>query len=325
VAEVLSEAREVAIADGRHAPQPRVLQGCQRVRCALTGMALVLCLSLMALQARAETVFYPRAEADGDVRADYAVLLLRMALERSGENWQLAPSRVVMPQGRALLELAKDSRLVDIVWSGTSKEREETLLPIRIGIYKGLLGWRISLVRGGNAELLKNVKTLDDLKKFTAGQGLDWPDVDVLRVNGIKVDGSNRYENLFSMLQHDRLDFLPRSLVEVGAEADRYGKDGIVADRYLLIRYPYACYYFVNRKNLRLADAVAHGLEAAIADGSFDTLFYQYNGPMIERAELGKRVIIDLTNPGMPDATPYKRRELWYHMGDLEAFRAGHK
>ena len=46
----------------------------------------------------------------------------------------------------------------------TTREREERLQPIRIPIYKGLIGWRVNLLRQTDSQLLSHVRTLDDLK-----------------------------------------------------------------------------------------------------------------------------------------------------------------
>ncbi|WP_137937706.1 transporter substrate-binding domain-containing protein [Chitinivorax sp. B] len=280
-------------------------------------LALLFALLFICTAATGKTVYYQRSPTVDDARDVYPIQLLRLALDRSGGQYQLKPSAQAMLQGRALAELAV-GRGVDVVWAMTSKEREAALRPIRIPIFKGLIGWRIPLVRASQANLFKDIRNLEQLKSLTAGQGHDWPDTDILLGNGIAVERVARYQGLFRMLTLGRFDYFPRSMSEIWAEADEHAKDGIVVDRFVVIHYPTAFYYFVNQRNTELANAIQSGLEAAIADGSFDKLFYQFHADILKRSEIDKRTVIELYNPTLPEKTPLQRRELWLQLDDLK-------
>lgn len=68
----------------------------------------------------------------------------------------------------------------------------------------------------------------------------------------------------------------------------------------------------VNRKNTRLANDIREGLEKAIADGSFDKLFWQDYGDRLRKAHLETRTVIELKNPLLTPDTPVNRPELRY-------------
>ena len=85
----------------------------------------------------------------------------------------------------------------------------------------------------------------------------------------------------------------------------------------MLLHYPAAIYFFVNKKDAALASAIEAGLHKAMADGSFDTLFYERFGDVIKRANLRGRVAIALTNPLLPAATPLGRKALWLDVANL--------
>jgi hypothetical protein len=119
------------------------------------------------------------------------------------------------------------------------------------------------------------------------------------------------------MLANGHFDYFPRSLAEIWAEADAHRAENLIVDQHIVIRYPSAFYYFVNRNDQALADAVRKGLEAAIADGSFDRLFYQQHAALIARANLANRTLIDIKNPLLPPETPLNRPELWFRLEDL--------
>ncbi len=215
-----------------------------------------------------------------------------------------------MEQSRALAELELD-RSVDVVWTMTSAERETRLLPIRIGIDKGLMGWRIALLAKGQEQLLTPVKNLQDLQGFRAGQGHDWPDRRILENSNLPVITSSSYHSLFLMLAAGRFDYFPRSLLEIDEELKSHQQLDLVADPNLLLHYPTVSYFFVAPDNQKLADTISRGLEQSLADGSFDQLFYRYYGEILRRANIAQRRIIELSNPLLPSATPLNRTELW--------------
>ena len=88
-------------------------------------------------------------------------------------------------------------------------------MPIRIPIYRGLIGWRIPLVSAANKDLLASVRTLDDLRRLRFGQRQDWADTPILRANGLEPQeliatiSSRLVVNKASMkMQHGRIQSL---------------------------------------------------------------------------------------------------------------------
>ena len=242
------------------------------------------------------------------------VELLRQALARSGDDYSLKPSHRPMTQSRAEQALEQNDGTVQVMWTMTTRLREENLLPIRIPIYKGLIGWRIPLVRREDKHWLANVSSLADLKPLRFGQRADWPDTRILRDNGLQVITSQSYDSLFRMLDAGRFDLFPREVVVVWQEQTRSAQEGLEleVDEHLVIHYPTAFYFFTSRARADLGTAIEQGLEAMIADGSFDALFQQHHGATLQRAAMRKRKVIELQNPDLPPHTPFQRKELWY-------------
>lgn len=269
---------------------------------------IAVCSVLVGLTATGATldVRYPQQEADGA----YPVKVLALALSKSGIPYTLAPMPYQMPQGRALKQLAQGIDL-NVVWSITSKEREQDLLPVRIPIDKGLYGWRIFLVNKEAVDQYSAIQSLGDLKALKAGQGHDWPDTAILRANGLPVEVSPRYDSLFRMLKSKRFDYFP--LLGAGnlGEADRYADTGLVVEPRVLLHYPTAFYFFVSKNNPQLAAILERGINAAIKDGSFERLFQQTYGDVMRRANLTGRTTLRLTNPLLPAKIPLQRKELW--------------
>jgi membrane-bound lytic murein transglycosylase MltF len=177
-----------------------------------------------------------------------------------------------------------------------------------------LIGWRIALVRAEQQHQFDQVKKLADLQRFRAVQGHDWPDLDVLRHNGLPTHFVSSYESLFSTVATGRVDYLPLSLIEAWPVSKL--RPALTVDSNIVLHYPAAIYYFVNPRNTALAEEVRRGLEASIADGSFDKLFYRHFAAAIKLARLEHRRVIELRNPLLPAATPLERKELWFKYDD---------
>lgn len=272
---------------------------------------LLLCLLTPAVANESNLVRYPR-RADGDeFRSLYALAQLQLALDKAGSALRLQPSRYSMEQERALVNL-EHNRHLDVAWSMTSVEREQRLLPVRIPLDKGLFGWRIALLPSDRTHLLKGVEDIQDLRQFIAGQGHDWPDTQILRSHGLPIKVSSSYGSLFRMLQAQRFDYFPRSVLEIWDELEHPRGKHLRIDENLLIRYPTALYFFVSKQRPDLAQTLQKGMEIALADGSFDHLFDQHFAVPLARAQLTQRTVIELTNPLLPAATPLQRGELWF-------------
>lgn len=278
-------------------------------RCVL----FLLCFAALATSA-GERLVYP-LHSNGEDPEAYVVELLRLALAHSGDDYQLEPSLEPMPQSRAQLSLERNDGRVQLMWTMTTREREADLLPIRIPIYKGLISWRVFLVRADQRDLLAGVTRREQLEALRMGQRHDWPDTDILRANGFTVVTTPGYENLFRMLDAGRFELFPREVVVAWDEQRRAEADGLhlAVDDHLVLHYPTAFYFFTSRQRPELAAAIQRGLEAAIADGSFEHLFQRYHGETLRRARMERRRVIELVNPDLPEGTPIERDELWYH------------
>jgi hypothetical protein len=272
---------------------------------------LLIAILAAPLPAAAEVVVrVPRPESGPDERSVYARRMLELALQRAYITYRVEQNPVRMLQGRALLRL-QNGEDIDVVSTMTTAEREATHLAIRIPIDKGLIGWRLLLINKSQADRMKSVRTIDDLKLMTGGQGTDWPDTTILRANGLNVYGTTNYDALFSMLESDRIDYFPRSVTEIWNEIDAY-RQRLAVEPALVLRYQSAIYFFVRKGNTRLATDIAEGLEKMIADGSFDREFHEYYGEMIRKSGLRGRRVFDLANPLMPKDMPLSRKNLWF-------------
>lgn len=268
-----------------------------------------------AIGAGLTVVTYPAFEVASDQRYLDLLEILQTALERTTPEFgpfELKASDTAMNEPRYLLQL-KHGQSINIAWSSTSREKETDLLPLRIPLRKGILGYRIAFVAKQNQAKIDQVQNLEDLKKLTLGQGTGWGDVKLYEANGIRVKTAP-YDNLFRMVSLERFDLFPRGISEVGPEFTTYSKDNpnLAIEQNLLIYYPWPYYFFFNRADTALKNRIESGIRTMMADGSFDALFKKYNGKAIAEAKLKNRRIIKIHNQLLPKETPLQDKSLWF-------------
>lgn len=283
-----------------------------------TWLTLPFLLTARPLQAQpGEPVRLPRHITTPDPQLHYVRRVVDLALARANSKLEIRPIDLDMPQGRTLMELAAGRGSIDLMWTMTDIQREASgLLPVRIPIDRGLLGWRLLLVRRGELAQWRRVRTLDDLRWRVAGQGHDWPDTTILRANGLQVGTSSGYEALFRMLAAGRIDYFPRSILEVDAEMTGGHRAGLAIVPGLMLQYPAAAYLFVSPARPDLAAELRTGLEAAVADGSLQRLHREFYGAVIKAHPVSPGRVLRLSNPLLPPETPLQRRELWLQPGE---------
>lgn len=265
-------------------------------------------------------------QSDFDVSHNYFVTLLQMMLDNTASEYgQSNVTHVVrMEQGRAFYEL-KRGKIIDVYWAGTSIDREEEFTAIRIPLLKGLLGYRLSIIREDSQSNFQSIKNLKDLKKYTACQGRHWPDSDILENAGIDVRRGPIYELMFGQLAAGRCDFFPRGIHEGGPELtarrDKYPNLRLFSDT--IVYYPFPMYFFVRKGNIDLAERLELGLERAIDSGEFDLLLEKHpiTSKLFPLTQWGEKNIIAIRNPLLPRDTPITNSRYWVRPDDLKVSR----
>jgi len=270
---------------------------------------LLFCLTIFSGANKAKDVVLPGTYNEG-----YFVTILSHALSYTpNKNYRLRFFGPDIPRLR-ILKLISENEGIDVTAAGATVERENILLPIRFPLLKGLLGWRISLVLSKNKTLFLDNPSIEEFKSLVPGQKFSWSDIRVLESNGINVAKGNSYESLFDMLEEDRFDYFPRSVIEIGLEYEKNKERGIEVEQNVLIHYPTAFYFYVNKENIELANDISMGLEQSLKDGSFEKLFMENYGHIIKKVQSENRKVYHLSNPFLPEKTPLHRKNLWLEL-----------
>lgn len=257
-------------------------------------------------------VVYLKPEYDNNKLSQYPIDVLKLALEKTGVNYQLMESSTRYTQQRAFQRL--DQNLdINVMWSMTSSEREAAFLPIRIPLVKGLIGWRLLLTRRDSEFFKTDIDSINDLRKFRPVQGQDWPDTRILQANGFDLFTVNDFRQAVTALSQQEADVFPRSVLEVTSELNNLDRSlGLVLKPRLGLRYPVAMYLFVRKNDKGLAKLLESGLRRALEDGSFNALFEETFRTELAVLRNGETKFFQLSNPYMPALTPVSERNLWF-------------
>lgn len=271
------------------------------------GILVVVAMAAPLKAAETKTV---TTNMKSNVQTDYMNGLLRLALSYSDKNYAFSTTTEVYSRPR-VVESVK-SGVISVMWGGTSEEMERDFIPIRIDAYRGLMNHRLFFIRQGDQARFDNIKTLDDLKQIRLGQGRSWQDASILESAGLNVVKTTKKPSLYHMLDGGRFDAFPRGANEVWTELSAFPDLKLTVEKNLVLIYPLPTYFFVTHKDPALAKDIESGLESAIKDGAFNKYFY--GSPEVqealEKADLGNRRAIRITNPYLPKATPLDRKEL---------------
>src|SRR5690606_4031780 len=135
----------------------------------------------------------------------------------------------------------------------TNQEMEDKLLPVRIPLYKGLLGHRIFIIHPNNQAKFDRVQTFEDLRTITFGQGNTWADTQILESNELTVVKVNKYPSLFYMVDGGRFDAFPRGVQEPWGEIAQRPELELTVEKRLMLVYRMPFYLFVGKDDRQLA------------------------------------------------------------------------
>lgn len=204
----------------------------------------------------------------------YFYHLLALALHKTDAQWGIARIKQLpyrLEDKRLRSSLMKGA--VDVLWSPTSAEFEQEMLPIKISLLKDLNNYRLLLIRKNEQPRFSAIRTLDDLRQLRGGMSSQWIDAKVMKHNSLPLVEAVGYGKLFKMLAAKRFDYFSRGLYQIQSEVNFYPELELQIEQELMLSYQNPVYFFVNKNNPALAERLQAGLDIAQRDGSFDQLF----------------------------------------------------
>jgi hypothetical protein len=277
--------------------------------------------SSMATGKQGHVVFPPKY-LSRHPHQDYVYRLLQLALEVSEDKYGPCEADLLdqdLPLKR-MERYLKSGQSIDVIALTVNRQRESQFLPVRFPIAKGLVGYRISVIRKGEQERFSSIKNKSDLAKLLAGQGDGWWDVYILEDNGMAVESISNIPSLPKMLAYGRFDYYPRGVLQLVPERETYEAMPLEIEKSILLRYPSITAFYVNKKNEALAERIEYGLEKALSSGQFNDYFYSHPTIVeaLEQANLEKRTFIQLCNAYLPSWVPTNQDKYWLYPWPVE-------
>lgn len=253
-------------------------------------------------------VTLPRMEREAPHRA-YADQLLALALQLSSDRY--GPYRLVQQREdtvirRQLVELQQGHLSVAVAMP--TREWLDGALPVRVPIMRGLASFRFFLGRDSERPAYAAVRTADDLRALSIGQGPGWSTAALLEQGGFKVVYGGAHPTLIPMLHAGRFQLLMRSVYEVEPElrAQLASHPGLfIVDDFAVFTYM-PMYFFVARHQPQLAERLEHGLRLAYANGQLDRLFNRTFGDSLKRLASQRLRFIHVPNTNI-DSSFFER------------------
>lgn len=299
----------------------------QRItRCVLYGLLLAIHLpgSVQAevLDAVTEPVLVARALPGMAISHDYFMQLLQRALVLGADGRPVPDVRETpaVNQDRSLPELLR-CRQLRVYWMGTSHEREKRLRAVLIPLDRGLLGYRRLMLHQRLLPVIEQVSSLERLRHLGACQGVNWPDTLVLRHAGMRVREIANFERIFRELNDGHCELFPRGFYEGDSELDVRREQYPQLQFYegVMLHYPLAQYFFLNRQDEALAQWIERGLERMIDTG--ELLAYMKSHPFTREAFPLRSAAhwFALENPDFPQHPRYQGERYWFVPADFAA------
>ncbi len=232
----------------------------------------------------------------------YYFELIRRSLENCGYDVKLN-IKTDIPILRVDEYLAT-SKIDTHFFMDTTARRKRFPNIANVGLTNGLAGKRVLFIPKGNADIYKNVQTLDDFKKLnkTGAFGEGWADVKVWKYNNLKYyEKSGDYRLIFDMLISRRrnIDYFSRSVMEIIDEASSYPQLDI--EPHLLFVYNNLDFkLFFSPQSVEKKEIVEAAILKAKESGLIDELlkeFYPKIFSSTDGLDLLNRVELDLNVP----------------------------
>ncbi len=272
----------------------------------------VFCMVILSCSAVAQTVRYPNLSGFGTESLGLAVL--KLALEKSGQDFQVEVDAFSVTANRVKLMLEQGD--IDVLDGGYSPAEAAKFQLIYLPIDMGLSGWRVFVTRPEVAAQLAKVRTIDELRAFTFGQGQGWNDVNILQHAGFKVVTTAKFDNLLTMLSVERFDLLPLGANEAYRILALKGElaASLVVDKSLTLVYPFGRFFYVRKEQQALAAAIRSGMEKARQDGSLMALLkvHPFSRDVFDKAHLQQRTVIRIDTPEQSDEFKAIDKKWWF-------------
>ena len=248
-----------------------------------------------------DIVILNKPVSEKDTRYHYTYDLMQLiftATEKEYGQGIISLSSSRMTRNRIFNELKK-GKLINVMAEAPKKHWDDELIAIRIPIRKGIQGFRVFIIKEKYKAAFSAIDSVADLARYPTGSGRLWSTITAMEAAGLNVVKGTSYDGLFTMLSNERFISFGRGINEAYQEVATYNPKyrDLMVDNHVLLHIPLATFFYVSPQSPKLAKRIKEGLEAIIANGQFDRLFYQYHCKDLLKSQTHNRKIFRIDNP----------------------------
>jgi len=238
-------------------------------------------------------------------RERYETALLQACLKATNEEYGSVCVRVdntdyPSAEDEANIFASGADILVTVAGNVKFKDRQKLVIPQPLT--KGLLGYRLLLVRDESLAKFAQINTPQQLQALSIGIPQTWADAGLFRHNRYKVIEQGTLDNLFLLLKNGTFDYVALGVNEIEEIFSHrvVPMGGICIEPSLMLYYPFPLVFYVNPSNSVLAERIEKGLKLIACNGEHETLFSHHHGDVVQRLNLRNRKLLTLKNPILP-------------------------
>jgi hypothetical protein len=238
-------------------------------------------------------------------RQDYELALLDACLQATqveDEFCSLLVDNQDYPEPEVEGSIFETACDVIVTVAGNVKFNNKPKIVINQALTKGLLGYRLLIVRNESLPMFRSLRNNKDLQALSVGVPATWADAELFRKNHFNVVERGTLEDIFARLGNKEFDFIALGANEVEAVFKQYAQalNGLSIESSMMIYYPFPLVFYVNPNNLALASRLETGLLTLMQNGQYEKLFLHYHGNVVERLSLKERQLFGLHNALLP-------------------------
>ena len=186
--------------------------------------------------------------------------------------------------------------------AGNTKFAQHKKIVIPQAISKGLLGYRLLIIKQDKRDKFQQINTAKQMQQLTAGIPATWADADLFRANNYTVCEKGVFSEIFQRLKNNDCDYVALGANEIEQAFTEMAEPlgDLIIEPSLMLYYPFPLVFYLNPQQVELAARVKVGLQYIINNGQLDAIFQQYNSNIVDRLRLKQRKIFNLNNPILP-------------------------
>ncbi|MEX0320577.1 MAG: hypothetical protein AB3N63_00310 [Puniceicoccaceae bacterium] len=232
-------------------------------------------------------------------RQQYELEVLRLVLDAVDFSGDISEDRTDYPSAEDEGNIFNTGVDITVTVLGNLKFGGKDKIVINSPIAKGMLGKRLLVIRNADKATFTSIQNDQQMKSLVAGIPATWADAELFRANGYSVAEKGSLEDIFHRLANREFDYVSLGALEVEQiyEDIAVQAGDLCIEPALMLQYPMPLVFYLNPTRKDLADQVHEGLNSIQSDGSFDRLFNDHFGEVVDRLKLPARRTFHLSNP----------------------------